>query len=117
VEVPRGEDAGVNPLAALIALIFVAVGVLAYTGRWKGWIRFRRGFGSTIGFAWSWFGAAATAASLAAAVSSLRPLFLVLVAISAGLLTITVIALFWLPRALLPSWYLELRDGSGRRPR
>ncbi|MCC4248932.1 MULTISPECIES: hypothetical protein [Microbacterium] len=106
-----------NPLAALIGLVFLAMGLLAYTGRWKGWIRFRRGFTSTIGFAWLWFGAAATTASLAAAVSSLRPLFFLLVVISAALLVITVVALFWLPRALLPSWYLELRDGSGRRPR
>lgn len=106
-----------NPLTALMGLIFVAMGVLAYAGRWKGWIRFRRGFGSTMGFAWLWFGAAATMASLAVAVSSLRPLFFVLVAIAALLLVITIVAMFWLPRALLPSWYLELRDGSGRRPR
>ncbi|MFX5813272.1 hypothetical protein ABTE31_21440, partial [Acinetobacter baumannii] len=79
--------------------------------------RFRRGFGSTIGFAWLWFGAATTTASLAVAVSSLRPVFFVLVALAAALLAITVVAMFWLPRALLPSWYLELRDGSGRRPR
>lgn len=106
-----------NPLAALIGLIFVAMGVLAYTGRWKGWIRFRRGFGSTIGFAWLWIGIAFTVASVALAVSSLRPLFFALTAVAAACLAIAVVAMFWLPRALLPSWYLELRDGVGRRPR
>lgn len=106
-----------NPLAALIGLIFVAMGVLAYTGRWKGWIRFRRGFGSTIGFAWFWMGVALTVASVALAVSSLRPLFFVLIVVAGVFLVVAAIAMFWLPRSLLPSWFLELRDGSGHRPR
>ncbi|MFS0793919.1 hypothetical protein [Microbacterium sp. 1P10AE] len=106
-----------NVFAALLGPAFVIMGVLAYTGRWKGWIAVRRGYGSTMGFAWLYLGIAFTLGACAVAVSSLRPLFSSLSVVAALFLVIALIAMFWLPRGLLPSWYLELRDGTGRRPR
>jgi hypothetical protein len=107
----------VNVFAALLGPILVIMGVLAYTGRWKGWIAVRRGYGSTMGFAWLYLGIAFTVAASAVAVSSLRPLFFLLSAVAALFLMIAAVAMFWLPRALLPSWYIELRDGTDRRTR
>lgn len=106
-----------NIFAALFGPALLIMGVLAYTGRWKGWIAVRRGYGSTMGFAWLYLGIAFTVGAGAVAVSSLRPLFFSLCAVAVLFLAVALVAMFWLPRVLLPSWYLELRDGSGRRPR
>lgn len=106
-----------NVFAALLGPVLAIMGVLAYTGRWKGWIAVRRGYGSTMGFAWLYLGIAFTMGAGAVAVSSLRPLFFFLCAVPVLFLALALVAMFWLPRGLLPSWYLELRDGSGRRSR
>jgi hypothetical protein len=107
----------VNVFAALLGPILVIMGVLAYTGRWKGWIAVRRGYGSTMGFAWLYLGIAFTLGACAVAVSSLPPLFFSLCLVAVLFLAVALVALFWLPRMLLPSWYIELRDGTDRRTR
>jgi len=93
------------------AVIFLAWGVLSYTGTWKGWIRVRRGYGSTIGFASLWLGlsfAVATGAFLMEPLS--RPSFFVLSGLAAGLLIVAIVGFFWLPRFLLPEWFRVLRE-------
>lgn len=99
------------------ALVFLAWGVLSYTGTWKGWIRVRRGFGSTIGFASLWLGLAFAVVTVAVFLeSSSRPIFFVLSGIAAALLVIAIIGFFWLPRFLLPEWFRVLR-GDDLRPK
>ena len=96
------------------SVVFLLLGALAYSGRWKGWISVRRGYGSTMGFAWLWLGlafAAATVGLLAQPYSRLA--FLVLCVVAAVLLVVSVVAMFWLPRFLLPAWFRVLR---GDRP-
>lgn len=94
----------------LLGAVFLVLGVVAYTGRWKGWIRARRGFGSTIGFAWLWLGAAFAMASVALLVESYsREVFFVLLGVAAVLLVVAIVGAFWLPRFLLPTWYRTLR--------
>lgn len=101
----------------IVGLAFLAMGVLAYTGTWKGWIRVRRGYGSTIGFAWLWLGLSFTTASVALLFASAsRPLFTVLLAVAAVLLVVAIVGFFWLPRFLLPAWYRVLR-GDDVRPK
>ncbi len=96
------------------SVVFLLLGVLAYSGRWQGWISVRRGYGSTMGFAWLWLGlafVAATAGLLAQPYSRLA--FLILCAVAAVLLVVSVVAMFWLPRFLLPTWF---RVRRGDRP-
>ncbi|WZH36420.1 MAG: hypothetical protein PIR02_16910 [Microbacterium enclense] len=94
----------------LVGVLFLVLGVIAYTGIWKGWIRVRRGFGSTIGFAWLWLGAAFTTAAVAVLVQAYsRAAFFALLGVAAVLLIIAVVGAFWLPRFLLPAWYRTLR--------
>lgn len=101
-------------------LVFLVLGVLAYSGGWKGWISVRRGFGSTMGFAWLWLGLAFTAGTAALLVQpSSRPAFFFLCAVAALLLVVSIIAMFWLPRFLLPAWFRTLRGDrptGGRSP-
>ncbi|MCG7416681.1 hypothetical protein MHY30_04065 [Microbacterium sp. ACRRU] len=117
MDVPTDPRDPMNVFAALFGPMLVIMGVLAYSGRWKGWIAVRRGFGSTMGFAWLYLGIAFTLGACAVAVSSLRPLFFSLCVATVLFLAVALVAMFWLPRTLLPSWYLELRDGTGRRRR
>lgn len=102
-------------IGSLIAVVFVFAGVAAYSGRWKSWISVRRGYGSTIGFAFLWLGAAFWVGSLAAAVAwTWRPLFVALLAIAAVFLVVAAVGFFWLPRVLLPRWFRELRGDDPR---
>lgn len=97
-------------MALLSGLFFGALGILAYTGVWKGWIRVVRGFGSTIGFACLWVGLAFLAGVLASAVDGTSAVAsTILFVVAAILLGITVVGLFWLPQFLLPRWYRVLR--------
>lgn len=99
-----------NPLIAMIGPLFIAGGVLAYTGVWKGWIRVRRGYGSTIGFAWFWLGLAFTIGALATAVDDISAAIATLVLVIAVIpFLVALVGLFWLPTFLLPSWYRVLR--------
>ncbi|MDI9890380.1 hypothetical protein [Microbacterium sp. IEGM 1404] len=98
-------------------ILFLAGGIVAYTGTWKGWIRVRRGFGATIGFAWLWIGLALLVGAAALLVESAsRPAFFVLIGVAAVLLSVGAVGLFWLPRFLLPAWFRVLR-GDDARPR
>ena len=99
-----------NPLAALIGPVFVVMGVVAYSGAWKGWIRVRRGYGSTMGFAWLWLGSAFTIAALAMAIDDVsRPAAMALVIVAVIPFLVAVVGFFWLPRFFLPSWFRVLR--------
>lgn len=101
----------------LMALLFVGGGIVAYTGVWKGWIRVRRGFGATIGFAWLWLGLAFGVGTVALMVESAsRSTFFVLIGFAAVLLLIAIVGFFWLPRFLLPRWFRVLR-GDDVRPK
>lgn len=82
-------------MSALCGLFFAALGILAYTGVRKGWIRVVRGFGSTIGFACLWVGLAFAAGVLASAVDGISPVAsTILFVVAAILLTIAAIGLF-----------------------
>lgn len=99
------------------SLVFLTWGVLSYTGLWKGWIRVRRGYGSTIGFASLWLGLAFAVGTSAIAIgASSGPVFLVLSGIAAALLAVAMIGMFWLPRFVLPEWFRVLR-GDDVRPK
>ncbi|MBM3717332.1 MAG: hypothetical protein FJW64_16710 [Actinobacteria bacterium] len=101
----------------IVGIAFLALGVVAYSGVWKGWIRVRRGYGSTIGFAWLWLGLSFTTASVATSMAAAsRPLLLVLLAVAAVLLVVAIVGFFWLPPFLLPAWYRVLR-GDDVRPK
>ncbi|MDQ1136732.1 hypothetical protein QE410_001531 [Microbacterium sp. SORGH_AS 1204] len=96
------------------SVVFLLLGALAYSGRWKGWIRVRRGYGSTMGFAWLWLGLAFAVCTVALLTEPYsRPAFFVLCAAAAFLLVVSLVAMFWLPRFLLPAWFRVLR---GDRP-
>jgi hypothetical protein len=97
----------------LLGVVFVVLGVVAYSGRWKGWMRVRRGFGSTIGFAWLWLGAAFLAAAIGLLVNPYSPAaFAGLIVLAAILLLVAIVGAFWLPRFLLPRWYLDARGDA-----
>ena len=99
-------------MALLSGLFFGALGILAYTGVWKGWIRVVRGFGSTIGFACLWVGLAFLAGVLASAVDGISAVAsTILFVVAAILLGIAAVGLFWLPPFLLPRWY-RVRRGD-----
>ena len=99
-----------NPLAALIGPVFVVMGVVAYSGAWKGWIRVRRGYGSTMGFAWLWIGLAFTIAALAMAIEGIsRSAAMTLLIVAVVPFAVALVGFFWLPKFLLPSWYRVLR--------
>ncbi len=97
----------------LLGVAFLVLGVVAYSGRWKGWMRVRRGFGSTIGFAWLWLGAAFLAAAIGLLANPYSPAaFAVLIGLAAILLLVAIVGAFWLPRFLLPRWYLDARGDA-----
>lgn len=97
----------------LLGVAFLILGVVAYSGRWKGWMRVRRGFGSTIGFAWLWLGAAFLAAAIGLLANPYSPAaFAVLIGLAAILLLVAIVGAFWLPRFLLPRWYLDARGDA-----
>jgi hypothetical protein len=100
----------------LLGVVFVVLGVVAYSGRWKGWMRVRRGFGSTIGFAWLWLGAAFLAAAIGLLVNPYSPAaFAGLIVLAAILLLVAIVGAFWLPRFLLPRWYLDARGDAATK--
>jgi hypothetical protein len=97
----------------LLGVAFLVLGVVAYSGRWKGWMRVRRGFGSTIGFAWLWLGAAFLAAAIGLLANPYSPAaFAALIGLAAILLLVAIVGAFWLPRFLLPRWYLDARGDA-----
>ena len=97
----------------LLGVVFLVLGVVAYSGRWKGWMRVRRGFGSTIGFAWLWLGAAFLAATIGLLANPYSPAaFAALIGLAAILLLVAIVGAFWLPRFLLPRWYLDARGDA-----
>ncbi|MGC0370795.1 hypothetical protein [Microbacterium sp. SLBN-111] len=99
-----------NPLVALTGPIFLAMGIVAYSGVWKGWIRVRRGYGSTMGFAWFWLGLAFTIAALAMAIDDISlPAAMTLLIVAVVPFLVALLGFFWLPRFLLPSWFRVLR--------
>ncbi len=100
-----------------VSILFLAGGIVAYTGLWKGWIRVRRGFGATIGFAWLWLGLGFAMGTLALLVEPYsRPAFFALIGLGAALLVVAAVGFFWLPRFLLPQWFRVLR-GDDVRPK
>ena len=100
-------------MAIVGGLVFVLAGIVAYTGLWKGWIRVRRGYGSTIGFAWLWLGLSFSTAGAAVLVDdSSRAASTILVGAAGLLFVIAVVGFFWLPAFLLPRWYRILRGDA-----
>lgn len=100
----------------LLGVVFLVLGAVAYSGRWKGWMRVRRGFGSTIGFAWLWLGAAFLTAAIGLLVNPYSPAaFAALIAVAAILLLVAIMGAFWLPRFLLPRWYRTWRGDASTK--
>jgi len=100
----------------LLGVVFLVLGAVAYSGRWKGWMRVRRGFGSTIGFAWLWLGAAFLTAAVGLLVNPYSPAaFAVLIGLAAILLLVAIMGAFWLPRFLLPRWYRAWRGEASTK--
>ncbi|CAH0212890.1 hypothetical protein [Microbacterium sp. Bi128] len=100
-------------MAIVGGLVFVLAGLVAYTGLWKGWIRVRRGYGSTIGFSWLWLGLSFTTAGVALLVDDYsRVASTILIGAAGVLFVIAAMAFFWLPAILLPRWYRVLRGDA-----
>ncbi|MGP3536617.1 hypothetical protein ACTU3I_17640 [Microbacterium sp. RD1] len=106
-----------NGVAWVLAAAFIVAGVLAYTGRWKGWIATARGYGTYIGFSLLYLGVAFALAGLALSLADVsRPAFLILIAVAGVALVLAVIGFWWLPRFLVPEWFRRLRSSAlGRK--
>ena len=102
----------------LIAAAFVAAGVLAYTGVWKGWIRTVRGYGTYMGFCLLYVGIALFAAAAAVTVTVTTPWGTMLLVLAGALMLVAIVGFWWLPSFLQPEWFRRLRGeatGGGRR--
>lgn len=98
-----------NALAWVVGVVFVVLGVLAYSGRWKGWIRTARGFGTFMGFAWLYLGLALLVAGMAITLPAPAWLVAVLLGVAAMLLLVAIVGFWWLPSFLQPAWFRRLR--------
>ena len=104
-----------NPVVWLIAVAFVVLGVLAYLGLWKQWMRTSRGYGTYIGFCLLYIGLALTVAGLALSLDVVRsPLGAVLLTIAGVLLLVAIVGFWWLPSFLQPAWFRRMHGGRGR---
>lgn len=100
-------------MAVVGGLVFVVAGIVAYTGLWKGWIRVRRGYGSTIGFASLWLGLSFSVAGVAVLVDDYsRIAAMILIGVAGVLFVLAAVGFFWLPTFLLPRWYRVLRGDA-----
>jgi hypothetical protein len=105
-----------GPLLVVLGFcaVSLAFGIAHYRGWHKAWIRllpFEANF-----FLPAWFGACGLLASLCALGARLSVWVAVALALpTVVVLVITLMSLVWLPRRLLPEWYLRWRE-RGRPP-
>ncbi|MDW4572990.1 hypothetical protein R8Z57_09445 [Microbacterium sp. M3] len=105
-----------NLLAWIIALLFFALGLLAYLGLWKNWMRVARGYGSFMGFCCLYIGVGMLSAGVAVTIGVRTPIGSVLIVIAAALMLLAIVGFWWLPSFLQPAWFRRSRAGAlGRR--
>ncbi|GAB3118784.1 hypothetical protein [Glaciibacter psychrotolerans] len=92
-----------------VSILALLLGILAYTQRWRGWVRpVPPGhYGYSVGFGLLFFGLAGLALGTARALldAGWREAAFVAGALSVIALGIFVVSLFWMPRVLLPRWF------------
>jgi hypothetical protein len=94
---------------ALIGVPFLVIGLLAYTGVWRGWALGGLRYAA---FAALWWGAGACLLGLAGVLP--RGVAEVVGVLGILLTLIGAIALFWLPALLTPPWFRALRRSIPR---
>ena len=97
-------------------LVFTTVGVLAYSGVWKSWVRSTQMFAATAPFA-ALFHGVGMAMMVSAPLLTRGSLgFQALFWIGGALNAVAVLGLFWLPTALLPTWWKVLAQKERETP-
>jgi len=105
--------------AALMGLVFLGVGVLAYSGLWRWWARRKRPIVTLfyypywpLGFGWMGVGLLILGASTLFPPAARMPV------IYLGLFVeiLAVCSVVWMPRALLPRWYRAAKGLDGSTP-
>lgn len=92
-----------------ISVVSLAIGV----GHYRGWQRagIQRVPFDSLHFSPAWLGATGLFAAVAGFLARLGPWGSIALAVPAVVtMVITLASLFWLPRFLLPSWYLDWRE-------
>lgn len=109
-----------NLPAIIIGTVLVGVlivsGVLAYTGRYKGWLMLKSFLPGWPGLAGLYLGVGIGLVVVLPSVMDALPPLLVLLAgaLAFGSLLIGIVGMFWLPRFLLPGWVREQQDQMRR---
>jgi hypothetical protein len=100
----------------LAAACFVALGVLAYAGIWRGWMRVARGFGTYIGFSLLFIGLALVLAAIAVSVAGAsRGAFFALLGVAALPMIVAIVGFWWMPEFLQPRWFRQTRASAPPR--
>lgn len=104
-------------LVGVVALFLIGAGLAAYTGRWRSWASADPTFFYAIGFGILFLGIGMGLFAVITALGDILPLAAQRVGAVAvfTFLGITLLSLFWFPRALTPRWFREA--GTRRRGR
>ncbi|WP_203579797.1 hypothetical protein [Microbacterium hibisci] len=95
-----------NPLVWPIIVTFIVLGVLAYLGLWKQWMRVPRGYGTYMGFSMLYIGLALGVGGLAVELGVVRtPFGTVVMGVAVLLLLVAIVGFWWLPSFLQPRWF------------
>lgn len=109
-----------NPLGFAIAVglgvLLVVSGILAYTGKYKGWLMLKSFLPGWPGLAGGFIGVMILlAVFMPLAGDALPPvLFLLLAAVLFCSMLLGIVGMFWLPRFLLPGWIREQQEEMRR---
>ena len=107
-----------NVPALIFGIVLVAIlivgGVLAYTGRYKGWLLLKPIFPGWLGLDQLYLGVGIAMILLYSVVGDRLPPLVVLLAVAVAGMVVGVVGMFWLPSFLPPAWIKRTRERMRR---